>query len=82
MSKLQPPPSASLNRLRAAAALIPIIESGIADSKLTVERASQMITFCEWAVQASPGSPEETKLAAIVVTGVQRLKTELSSRPE
>jgi len=42
MSKQIPPPTPEINRLRAAAALIPIIESGLLASKLSIERASLM----------------------------------------
>lgn len=39
----------SLNRLRAAAGLIPIIEAGLGDGKLANERAALMCEFCAWA---------------------------------
>lgn len=35
MTKTTPPPTPERNRLRAAAALIPIVESGLNDGKLT-----------------------------------------------
>jgi hypothetical protein len=37
-----PAAAPALNRLRAAAALIPIIESGLADSKIAHDRAALM----------------------------------------
>jgi len=42
-----PPSTPAINRLRAAAALIPIIESGFLESRLSVERAVLMASFCE-----------------------------------
>ena len=51
MSKQMRSSTPEFNRLRAAAALIPIIEAGLADSKLSVERAALMALFCEWAMQ-------------------------------
>jgi len=42
MSKQIPPATPELNRLRAAAGLIPIIEDGLTDAKLSAERAALM----------------------------------------
>jgi len=74
-----PPPSAEINRLRAAAALIPIIESGLADSRLSPERAALMATFCEWATENVPDDPDMVKLAETVGNGLKRIKMALSS---
>ncbi len=74
-----PPAIPEINRLRAAAALIPIIESGLAGSKLSVERAACMASFCEWAVQNVPDDPEVAKLAETVGAGLRRIKMALSS---
>jgi len=79
MSKQMPPPSAEINRLRAAAALIPIIESGLADSRLSPERAALMATFCEWATENVPDDPDMVKLAETVGNGLKRIKMALSS---
>ncbi|MBS1196709.1 MAG: hypothetical protein H6R18_494 [Proteobacteria bacterium] len=78
MPKQIPSPTPELNRLRAAAALIPIIESGLADSKLTAERASLMAAFCEWTTENVLAEPETEKLAAKVKDGLARLQTKLS----
>lgn len=74
MPKSLPPPSPELNRLRAAAALIPIIESGLIDSKLSAERAALMASFCEWAAEITPSDPEESKLSESISRGLERLK--------
>lgn len=50
MPKSPSPATPELNRLRAAAGLIPIIETGLTDGKLTIERVALMASFCEWAV--------------------------------
>jgi hypothetical protein len=74
-----PPPTPEINRLRAAAALIPIIESGLLESKLSVERAALMTSFCEWTTENVPDDPEAVKLAETVGNGLQRIKAALSS---
>lgn len=74
-----PPPTPEINRLRAAAALIPIIESGLADSKLSVERAALMASFCEGTTENVPDDPEAVKLAETVGNGLKRIKMALSS---
>lgn len=79
MPKFIPPPTPELNRLRAAAALVPIIEAGLADSKLSVERASLMASFCELASKRTSDNPEEIKLSRAVTKGLQRLKATLSA---
>jgi hypothetical protein len=78
MSKQIPPATPEINRLRAAAALIPIIESGLADSKFSVERAVLMASFCEWAIEKVPDDPEVVKLAEKVGKGLKRLKVGLA----
>lgn len=70
-------PNAELNRLRAAVALIPIIELGLSDSKLTVERAALMASFCEWAAAVKLDTPEAIKLSQSLSAGLARLKTVL-----
>ena len=70
-------PNAELNRLRAAVALIPIIESGLNDSKLSVERAALMASFCEWAAAVKLDTPEAIKLSQSLSAGLARLKTVL-----
>lgn len=74
MPKSLPVPSPKLNRLRAAAALIPLIGSGIADSKLSPERAALMASFCEWASEVQPSDDGETQLLELIREGLQRLR--------
>ncbi|MEF8704283.1 MAG: hypothetical protein V5B32_13790 [Candidatus Accumulibacter sp. UW26] len=77
MSQKIPPPTPEINRLRAAAALIPIIESGLLESKLSVERAALMASFCEWTTEHVPDDPEAVKLAVTVGSGLKRIKMAL-----
>lgn len=79
MSKQLPPSTPEINRLRAAAALIPIIEAGLADSRLSVERAAHMAAFCEWTVDQSFDDPSMAKLAETVGSGLKRIKMALTS---
>ncbi len=79
MSNQIPSSTPEINRLRAAAALIPIIESGLLESKLSVERAALMASFCEWAVENVPDDPDLVKLAETVGAGLKRIKMALSS---
>ena len=66
-----------LNRLRAAAALIPIIQSDFADKKLSRERAVNMISFIEWTASTPAENPAEQKLLNEVIAGLSRLKDAL-----
>ena len=75
------PSTPALNRLRAATALIPIIESGLADSRISAERAALMASFCEWATENPPDDPEAAKLARSVADGLQRIKLRLLAAP-
>jgi pyridoxine/pyridoxamine 5'-phosphate oxidase len=79
MSKQIPLATPELNRLRAAAGLIPIIESGLTDSKLSAERAALMASFCEWTTEKRPTDPEAIKLAESVDEGLKRIKMVLAS---
>jgi hypothetical protein len=72
-----PPSTPAINRLRAAAALIPIIESGLLESKLSMERAALMASFCEWTIENVPDDPEAVKLAETVGSGLKRIKMAL-----
>lgn len=78
MPKALPTPTPTLNRLRAAAGLIPIIETGLADGKLTHERAALMTSFCEWAIQDTIHDEDESRLAESIYQGLDRLKQQLS----
>jgi hypothetical protein len=73
-----PAATPALNRLRAAAALIPIIESGLADSKIAHDRAALMAAFCEWATECAPTNSEEEKLIARIKDGLERLAAVLA----
>ncbi len=79
MPKQIPPSPPEISRLRAAAVLIPIIEAGLADSRLSVERAAHMAAFCEWTVDQSFDDPSMAKLAETVDGGLKRIKLTLSS---
>jgi hypothetical protein len=75
----QSPPSPALNRLRAAVALVPIIESGLNDGKIDTERAALMAEFCGWAAQHGlNGDTEALRLEAELNRGLDRLKTLLA----
>jgi hypothetical protein len=79
MAKSLPIATPTLNRLRAAAGLIPIIEAGLSDGKLLVEKAALMAAFCEWATTIVSDDPEESNLIEIVKQGLERLKVRLAS---
>ena len=79
MSKPLAPSTPALNRLRAATALIPLIESGLADSRISADRAALMASFCEWATQNPPDDPEAARLARSVADGLQRIKLRLAA---
>lgn len=79
MTKTTPPPTPARNRLRAAAALIPIVESGINDGKLSEERARQMIKFCEWAATSNALEQDEIALKSAVADGLARLNMRLDT---
>jgi hypothetical protein len=78
MSKT-PAPTPQLNRLRAAAALIPIIQSGLANAKLSPERAAQMTQFVEWTTHCTPEDATEQALVEEVAMGLHNLKSKLES---
>lgn len=72
-------PTPQLNRLRAAAALIPIIQSGLANAKLSHERAAQMTQFVEWTTNCTPEDATEQALVEEVAMGLHNLKSTLES---
>lgn len=74
MPKFLPKSTPELNRLRAPATLIPIIESGLADSKLLQDKAALMASFCEWAAEATTSDTEEAMLSQSIGQGLDRLK--------
>lgn len=69
----------SLNRLRAAAGLIPIIEAGLGDGKLANERAALMCEFCAWAAGHGEDLGQEgEKLTSLVQNSLGRLQEKLN----
>ena len=72
-------PTPERNRLRAAAALIPIIESGLDDGKLSEDKARQMRLFCEWAMSADATEQDEIALKAAIHEGLVRLDARLNN---
>ena len=74
-----PAPTPEINRLRAAAALIPIIESGLIDSKISTSRASLMASFSEWTTENISNDPHVVKLAQTVEIGLTRVKETLAT---
>jgi hypothetical protein len=79
MAKITEVSTPETNRLRAAAALIPIIEAGLIDSKISAVRASLMASFCEWATENISEDPYAVKLAQTVKIGLKRVKATLAS---
>ena len=77
MATITSTPSATLNRLRAAAALVPIIQSGLADSKLSRDRANQMANFIEWAASITPENDVEQQLVKKLTVDLAGLKAAL-----
>lgn len=71
-------PTPTLNRLRAAVALIPVIESGLSASKISVERAALMVSYCEWAAQTHVVSDDERLLAQTILSSLSTLKDRLA----
>ena len=71
-------PTPERNRLLAAAALIPIIESGLDDGKLSEDKARQMCLFCEWAMSADAMEQDEVALNGAIRDGLERLGARLS----
>ena len=71
------PPSPTLSRLRAAAALIPMIQSGLADTKLSREQASSMTLFIEWAASSTPENDVEQQLVNELTVDLAGLKAAL-----
>lgn len=75
MTSALPPEKVGIARLRAAAALIPIIESGLANAKIPADRAALMSEFCLWTTRADFGECEESKASAkAVLEGLARVK--------
>lgn len=74
----KPAPNKPLNRLRAAAGLIPVIESGLRDKKLNPEKASFMAEFCAWSLEHGLDETDESKLLADKIQqGLERIQIQL-----
>ena len=71
------PPSPKVSRLRAAAALIPMIRSGLADTKLSREQAVSMTSFIEWAASSMPENDVEQQLVKELTVDLAGLKAAL-----
>lgn len=82
MSKTPSPATPELNRLRAAAGLIPIIETGLAEGKLTIERVALMASFCEWAVTFEMQDAEQKRLVGLVTEGLKRLQVRMNAQDD
>lgn len=67
-----------LNRLRAAAALLPQIEAGYADGKISREKAALSAEFCQWALSEAPSDAESTRLAELIGAGLKNLDAALT----
>ena len=77
MSMITTPSSQALSRLKAAAALIPMIRSGLADTKLSREQASSMTLFIEWAASITPENDVEQQLVKKLTVDLAGLKAAL-----
>ncbi len=51
------------------------------DSKLPIERAALMASFCEWATESLSDDPEAVSLAETVTSGLKRIKMALRPAP-
>lgn len=75
------PSSHALSRLKAAAALIPMIRSGLAGTKLSREQAESMTSFLEWAASSTPEDDVEQQFVNELTVGIAGLKFSLCQRP-
>jgi len=82
MAKSLPDTTPQLNRLRAAAGLIPIIEDGLTKGTLTPDRASVMAAFCAWAHDQSGEDVNTQALAKVISDGLERIELKISKRLE
>lgn len=72
-------PSPELNRLRAAAGLIPLIEDGLRVGKIAPEKAALMAEFCGWSLNGKTSSDiESERLATEIEEGLERLRSALA----
>lgn len=73
-----PSPIRELNRLRAAAALLRIIDDGLIGSTLSPARARGLASFCEWAILQVYEDPAAASLAQAVTAALQRVQWRLA----
>ena len=78
MPKTIPTSTPQLNRLRAAAGLIPIIEDGLFQKTISVERASVMASFCAWAHDQAGMEPDAEAFAKIISDGRGRIESAIA----
>lgn len=71
-----------LNRLRAAAGLIPIIEDGLFQKTISLERASAMASFCAWAHDQAGAEPDAEAFTKIISDGLERIESAIASAGE
>lgn len=74
MPKKLPPATPELNRLRAAVALVAIIERELEDGRLSSTRARSMIDFCELALNVSPAEPGVALVTSTIREGICRIR--------
>jgi hypothetical protein len=80
MSSKVPAPSAALNRLRAAAGLLPQIEAGLRDGKIAKEKAALSAEFCRWALDnAAEAGPDGEPFALALASGLESLRRVLEA---
>lgn len=82
MPKTIPNSTPQLNRLRAAAGLIPIIEDGLIQKTISIERASVMASFCAWAHDQADVEPGTEAFAKIISDGLERIESVISLASE
>lgn len=82
MAKSLPDTTPQLNRLRAAAGLIPIIEDGLTKGTLTPDRATAMAAFCVWAHDQSCGTTDTEELARTISEGLARIEAGIARQQE
>lgn len=65
----------SLNRLRAAAGLLPQIEASLRDGKISPEKAALSAEFCLWALDTSGEAEGGEDMARALREGLGRLRS-------
>lgn len=82
MSKSIPDATPRLNRLRAAAGLIAIIEDGLVKGTLTRDRASVMAAFCAWAHDQPCEDADTQALTRTISDGLERIESMIAAQQE